>query len=416
MKLNYVRAIKIAFLLTPAFLTHNQTEAANLVSETNLDRDTVTIIHYTQPFDIESDLIVSTLPLREFSAEVDSIMRTDTIKKVEIEGIASIDGPVALNERLAKARAIAMSDWLQKTTTIPAGIISLKARGEDWAMFRSLVEADKKIPGQETLLNIIKSNKGVNEKEKEIRKMLGGETWKYLALHTFPLMRCAEVTLDVKHRFIVPVPLEKLPVITETDTITEEVVEIIEIMEEEAPVEDEYKCPRRFYVKTDLPYWLMSWSNLAFEVDFAPHWSFNLPIYFSAVNYFKHDIKFRTFSFQPGVRYWLRECNTGVYLEAHYGMGWWNFAFGGDYRYQDHFRKSPTMGGGIAAGYRLPISKNGRWAMEFGAGVGVYRLDYDRFQNRYNGKLIDSRKKTVFFIDNVNVSISYSIPLERKGR
>lgn len=409
----YVRGLTILIIVVLTFLTINKAEATDLTTETNPDKEAATLIHFTQPFDIDSHRIVSTPLLTNFSQEVDSIMRVDTITKVFVEGVASIDGSIASNQGLAKARAEAMAKWLRNNTSIPGDIISLIARGEDWPMFRQLVEAETDIPGRQQVLDIIDSDKNITAKEKEIRAVLGGRTWTYLAKHIFPAMRCVEVTLDVKHRFIIPVPEEILEIDFSEETAIEE-VETEETVTEEIPVSSEEEWRRHFYIKTDLPYWLMTWSNLAFEIDLAPHWSFNLPIYFSAVNYFKHSIKFRTFSFQPGVRYWLNNNNTGVYLEAHYGMGWWNFAFNGDYRYQDHFRKTPTMGGGLAAGYRLPISKSGRWTMEFGGGVGVYRLHYDRFQNRINGKFIDSKSKTVFFIDNINVSIGYSFHIERK--
>lgn len=415
----YVRGLTILTIVTLTFLSIDKAEATDLTTKTYPDNQAATQIHYRQPFDIDSDLVVSTPPLNLFSQEVDSVMRTDTITKVFVEGVASIDGPVALNQRLAKARAEAMAKWLRKTTSVPGDIISLSARGEDWGMFRELVVADPNIPGRQQVLEIIDSDKSINAKENELRALLGGQTWNYLAKHIFPDMRCAEVTLDVKHRYIVPVPDELVeveiyeePAIVEVEEPVETVVQ--EIVAEEVPVAYEEEWRRRLYIKTDLPYWLMTWANIAVEVDLAKHWSLNIPVYYSTLNYFKRNIKFRTFSFQPGIRYWFKPDNKGVYLEAHYGMGSWNFAFGGKYRYQDHFRKTPTIGGGVAAGYRMPVSSNGRWAMEFGGGVGIYHMSYDKFQNRPNGKLISSHKKTVFFIDNVNVSISYSFPIEKK--
>lgn len=385
-------------------------------------------IRFVQPFEIDGDLIVTSPQLKRLSVQVDSIMRVDTITHVSIVGVSSIDGRASFNENLSRSRAQAMEKFLVDNTTVEPYMVSVSFKGEDWNWFRELVEADSAIPARTELLNILRMRISHEEQKARIKKLDGGNTWKYLAKNIFPIMRCAELELSVKHRYILPEPepepepepveevVEEIVIIEEV--IPEPVVEEVIIIEPEPEPEpepvDEEEWRRRFYIKTDLPYWLMSWSNVAFEVDMAPHWSFNLPIYYSAVNYFTRTIKFRTFSFQPGFRYWFKPDNTGPYLEAHYGMGWWNFAFNGEYRYQDHYRKSPTVGGGVAAGYRKVISKNGRWAMEFGGGVGVYRLNYDRFQNKPNGKLVDSHKKTVFFIDNVNVSISYSFPIEKK--
>ncbi|MCH5227066.1 MAG: DUF3575 domain-containing protein [Muribaculaceae bacterium] len=378
-------------------------------------------ITYTHPFEITSDLILNSPQLNNFSQILDSISRADSIIGADVAGVSSVDGNSRLNRKLSRQRAQAMAKWLEDNTMLSPDIIKVKARGEDWPLFRSLVRGDSRIPGYTEVISIIESDMPLEAQEAAIRALEGGKTWKYMAENIFPKMRSAEVTLNVR-RYAASQMNEETQNIDEV--IKEETFMAQEpepgTVSEDAIVSDVFQSSagndwrRRMYIKTDLPYWLMFWSNVAFEVDLAPHWSFNLPVYYSAMNYFRSDLKFRVFGFQPGIRYWFKGENRGAYLEAHYGMGWYNFAFGGNYRYQDHSRKTPAIGGGLAAGYRLPISKNGRWAMEFGGGVGVYRLHYDRFQNRPNGKLIDSRKKTLFGIDNINVSISYSFPIEKK--
>lgn len=96
------------------------------------------------------------------------------------------------------------------------------------------------------------------------------------------------------------------------------------------------------------------------------------------------------------------------------GFAYWNFAFGGEYRYQDDRRRTPALGGGISAGYRLPISKDKRWEMEFGLGVGAYRANYNRFVNEKNGKLVDTVKKVYFGPDFIGVSFSYAFDAYNK--
>lgn len=344
-------------------------------------------------------------------------MRVDSITHVDVTGIASIDGPVAFNNRLAMGRAKAMTKWILTETEVPGDIIKTASKGEDWILFRKLVEQDPAIPSWQDLLRIIDSEKDINDKERLIRALGTGTTWRYLVAHIFPLMRCAEVVIDFKHRYLVQLPEEKTLTVDDNTSEIETIEDTEAIVVEETPeVElfNEDMWRRRMYIKTDLPYWLLTWANVAFEIDLGRHWSLNIPVTYSAVNYFKHTIKFRNFSLQPGIRYWLRGNNQGVYFEAHYGVAWYDFAFGGKYRYQDYYRKTPAQGGGIAAGYRMPISKNGRWSMEFGGGIGAYRLHYNRFQNRHNGKLIDSKKKTYLGLDNINVSISYSFPIEKR--
>lgn len=174
----------------------------------------------------------------------------------------------------------------------------------------------------------------------------------------------------------------------------------------------------QFYLKTNAAAWGMAMVNIAPEVDIAEHWSFTVPVYYSAWDYFKSTLKFRTFSFQPEVRYWLSEHNTGFYSGIHFGLSYYNFAFGGDYRYQDHDGKSPASGGGISVGYRMPVSKDERWHVEFSLGAGVYSLHYDVFRNTgdvRNGLMLQSVGRIYSGIDQVAVSFSYSFDLKKKG-
>lgn len=172
---------------------------------------------------------------------------------------------------------------------------------------------------------------------------------------------------------------------------------------------------RHVYVKTNVPAWFMLWTNAAAEIDVAPHWSANLSVYYSGFNYFTSDTKFRTFTVMPEMRYWPGASDTGFFIGAHFGMAFYNVAFGGDRRYQDHGRSTPALGGGISCGFRIAFPRNPRWKMEFSIGAGVYRLDYDIFENRHNGLLLDRRKRTFFGLDNAAVSLCYTFDLNKKG-
>ena len=127
------------------------------------------------------------------------------------------------------------------------------------------------------------------------------------------------------------------------------------------------------------------------------------------------ELKYRTLAIQPEFRYWFNEQNERWFLGAHFSMAYYDIALKGKYRYQDHNGKSPALGGGLAAGYRLPISKNKRWKMEFSLGAGVYLLHYDKFHNYRTGLLVGTEKKTVFSLDQANVSFVYAFDLKKKG-
>ena len=176
---------------------------------------------------------------------------------------------------------------------------------------------------------------------------------------------------------------------------------------------------RQLHVKTNVLGLGLGIANAAVEVDLTKHLSITLPVYYSAWDYFQSTIKFRTLTVQPEVRYWFHPDNDGWFMGAHFGYGFYNLALNGDYRYQDHDQKTPSMGGGISAGYRTHLSKNKRWKMEFSLGGGVYPSRYDKFHNTSDTKeglmVASDIKKTYWGIDQAAISISYAFNLTKKG-
>lgn len=177
---------------------------------------------------------------------------------------------------------------------------------------------------------------------------------------------------------------------------------------------------RHLHIKTNMLGLGLAIANVAVEMDLARHWSFTLPIYYSAWDYFKSTTKFRTLSFQPEFRYWpwAAERNDGFFTGAHFGLAYYNIATNGKYRYQDHLRETPAIGGGVSIGYRLPIDRCNRWRIEFSVGAGAYSLHYDKFHNTSptkEGLMINSEKKTYLGIDQAAISFSYTFNLNRKG-
>lgn len=189
------------------------------------------------------------------------------------------------------------------------------------------------------------------------------------------------------------------------------------------PVQATDSCPteRHWYVKSNLPAWLMLWTNVAGEIDLNSRWSVSLPVYYSGFNYFSSTRKYRVLAAVPEARFWFNRGrwhlpHDGWFVNAHFGFAFFNYAKGGDNRYQDHDGKTPAWGGGVGGGYRLNLGKSGRWKLEFVAGIGVYALDYDIFQNRHNGFLIGRKKRTAICIDNVAVSLCRTFDLDKHSK
>lgn len=181
------------------------------------------------------------------------------------------------------------------------------------------------------------------------------------------------------------------------------------------PIRKESKCTHKFTLKTNAPAWLMLWANVIPEFDISDHVSVQIPIYYSGLDYFKRNIKFRTFSVIPEVRFWTRDINHGFFTNLHIGFGWYNVAWGTSRRWQDHAGHSPAVGGGIGVGYRFNFCSDKRWIMEAGIGAGAYYLDYDIFENKHNGLITGRHRRTLFCIDQAFLTIGYTFDYKKKG-
>lgn len=384
-------------------------------------------------FEINSSNIARPEILDNLCSKIDLILQSDSLRSMSVKGFASIDGPEALNRRLAHERANNVCNYIVAKSGLSSRDITVTSEGENWAGLASLVETDTDVPMRDEVLSIIHSRLQPQEKETKLRRLGNGAPWRYLAANILPATRKTVISIEWMHTAPIieeisdalpepeieaPSPVEEVAEVVEPakEPAEEPAEEIVAVEEEVAVVETEAEPFRhKLYLKTNAPAWLVLWTNIAVEADIAPHWSAQIPVYYSGFNYFKSTLKFRTLAFQPEVRVWLRPDNQGLFFNAHGGIAWYNYAKNQDYRYQDCNGNTPALGGGIGLGYRWNLSRNGRWKLEASVGAGVYRLKYDIFENRHNGPRIATESRTFYGIDNAALSFSYTFDLSRKG-
>ncbi len=356
------------------------------------------------------------------------------ITSVEIVGSSSPDGGKEFNARLAEGRMTALENHIRSLSNFPlettrrsyepitvdslAALIRRSDLADKAAALKILQRAERSIS--------IANNDKTDGRLLALKRLNGGRTWKEVNKRFLSDMRNAAAVIitfeDTAKAQPAPLIFPATPAVFETG---ETAVEAKDIVVDTAALIPPFTATpivlptiptdwsRRVYLKSNTISWLMLISNVAAEIDINPSLSFSLPIYYSGINFFTLKLKMRTFGLQPELRYWFNK-ERRFYLGAHLGLAYFNIALGGDYRYQDRSANNPALGGGISAGYRLPLSKNGRWATEFTIGAGIYDARYDRFVNEHNGKLVDSKRKTFFGIDNAAVTFSYSFDLKRK--
>ena len=113
---------------------------------------------------------------------------TSSVKVIQIIGLASIEGPIAGNEKLGINRALALQHYVQDQLQIPDSLFDTVGGGEAWAEFRDqLSECVTSEPQHaaelQQALDIIDSEPDANVRERKLRRMNGGRTWKYIKEH-----------------------------------------------------------------------------------------------------------------------------------------------------------------------------------------------------------------------------------------
>ena len=346
---------------------------------------------------------------------------TIDIESITFCGAASPEGSSEINRRLSGERLSALEEYVRKQVEIPNNIIiNHDDQYINWDYLVSLIE-ESDIKDKHEVLDILNSDShlieyvgkgGKDSRVDRLKSLQNGEVWQAIANRFFKEMRNATAIIVTMKKELPPPNEEKekkpAPIVEE-----EEKEELPTVFIDTQPEKKEWT--QQLYLKTNAVGWGMLVANVAVELDLSPHWSIALPVYYSAWDYFSHTVKFRTFNVQPEIRYWLRE-DDGFFFGAHLGLAYYNYAWDGDYRIQDKDKNTPALGGGLSVGYRLPISKNNRWKMEFSVGGGVYDLHYNKFHNQRNGFMVETVKDTYFGLDQVAVSFSYMFDFKKKKR
>lgn len=354
--------------------------------------------------------------------------KTVNIVNVSFCGAASPEGSYQLNRMLARKRMESLEKFVRSKVELPDSVVTYDDSYIPWEYLITQI-SESEISHKQEILSILgekseivdyHSGRSIDNRILKLQKLDGGKVWQEMLRRFFSPMRNACVVF-VTFR---TEPLPKIePVTAKVDSVyTIEWTPTLPILSDsiqpvqQAPIAEQWH--RTLSVKTNALGLGLAIANAAVEIDLCKHLSFNLPVYYSAWDYFSETIKFRTLAVQPEIRYWFSEKNLkndGWFVGAHFGLAYYNIATDGEYRTQDHDGTSPALGGGLAVGYRMPISRNNRWKVEFSIGVGAYSLHHDKFRNYHNGLLVYTEKKTYIGIDQASVSFSYTFDLKRKG-
>lgn len=347
------------------------------------------------------------------------------IVSLDLAGGASLEDSFERNTGLATARIDTLRNFIYSIKPFDDTVVVRNDSYIPWEELRNYVSTSS-LPDKRGILAIIDQEEDlapyhggpdtIDRRILQLKEHNSGRTWSTLFADFFPKMRFATAVIAITAYK----PADDEPPIVEA---AEEIImpfEQFDTVPATAPVVNPAPAPLRFahhlYFKSNALGWAMGMTNAGVEVDIAPHWSFSFMAYYSGWNYFTERLKFRLLSFRPEFRYWFHPSNERWFVGIHGASALYNFAFHGRYRYQDHRGHTPALGAGIDAGYRMPLTANRRWHVEFGISAGAYRLHYDKFINEHNGRKVGDGRRTYIGIDAASVTFSYRIGLDPKRK
>ena len=138
---------------------------------------------------------------------------------LSIAAYASPEGPVQINTNLANARAQAIVELLGKRVKGEV-FYEINHTGIDWESLITEVENNDQVPAQSEVLNILRNTpetitvngKLINERNRQLQRLQGGEPYRWLLENIYPGLRYAAVRSDMVYAL-------ELRVVTESPVI-----------------------------------------------------------------------------------------------------------------------------------------------------------------------------------------------------
>ena len=410
-----MRYIIRIFLTGLLFLFASTTLSAQ---EIVMETDTLTLYFKVNKHNYDPSYMGNKARMEKFLDHLNNLKQGDYLE-LDFDVTSSPEGRYELNSELSKRRAESIEKYLRKHTSLPESVVEVFHLAEAWDGLEEQVR-NCDMPWRDDVLEILENypqtetdenGKLIEPRKKALMEYKGGEPWRYMLRNWFPTLR--RFTVVMKSGI-------HAPLLGDVEIEEDEFIPFEEIKIEDKKLEVALMpmWHPELTLKTNGLGWGLGHFNAAVEYDLAPHWSLALPFYYSGgIDYFKSTLKFRGIVIQPEARYYFKG-NDGWYIGAHLGLGWYNFALGGEYRIQDHKGNRPAWGGGVGAGYTMQFKTNPRWGLEFTLGAGAYDVMYDIFYNEANGPYAERGVHNTFIgIDNASVAVTYKFgKIRKEGR
>ena len=301
---------------------------------------------------------------------------TLSLHSLTIHGFGSIDGPYALNEKVARQRTDSVASFVSNLSNLSGNFIATRSTAEDWKGFRQFVEqaSTAQLPHKEEILTIIDSTREPDAKEYLIKSTYP-EDYRYLIANCMPQLRRSDYTIKyVKTNHIAVNKTVLLPETTTAAVLTADTT----------TTQPEAKKKGFIYaLRTNMLYDVVLIPNVGIEVCMGKRWTVGLDwfyTWFSSNNRHRYwqgyggYLTFRKYLGGQKSKIEGQRCQfTGHHLGAYVLGMTYDVEWGGRGYQAARF----GFGGGLEYGYSKMISR--KLTLDFSLGVGFQDGEYKEY-------------------------------------
>lgn len=172
------------------------------------------------------------------------------------------------------------------------------------------------------------------------------------------------------------------------------------IMEREGEPRVRQVAASRLTLRANLLRWATLTPDIGAEWRVNRRWGVTVDGAWTSWSWQNADRRYATWHVSPGVRYY-----PGKTLNAHVGAEFHAGKF--NHKLGTTGRQGSYRGGGLTAGYRLPLNRS--FALDFSAGLGYTRLKYDKYR-LINGVRVEQGavRKGRWGVNGVGVTLEFT--------
>lgn len=178
------------------------------VSSAQIDREVTRSVkvHFRQgATTLDEDYMDNKSTLSEFAQEVKAYYSDSTarFRQIRVVSSASPEGGKALNDRIAKMRAEAITNWISREIAVDLDY-AVESTGIDWDLLTKLVNQDDEVPYRDEVLDllartpaiVVENGKEIEMRYNELKALRAGVPYRWIYVNIFPQLRYASARCE----------------------------------------------------------------------------------------------------------------------------------------------------------------------------------------------------------------------------